>query len=73
MGKANCGVEFVWSVYYQYNTHKETNKIPFGVQFKDIMSIVAFIGTGQTNPSRLCCTGSAGVAGKHSLSLHIAL
>lgn len=48
-------------------------KIPFGVQFKDIMTIVAFICTGQTNPCRLCRTGSTSVAGKHSLSLHITL
>lgn len=48
-------------------------KLPFGVQFKDVMSIVTFIGTGQADPSRLCSIGGAGVAGKHSLSLHIAL
>lgn len=48
-------------------------KIPFGVQFIDVMSIVAFICTGKTNPCRLCRTGSTGVAGKHSLSLHVAL
>lgn len=47
--------------------------IPFGVEFKDLVPIMAFIGAGQTNPSRLCSTGSAGVAGKHRLPLHITL
>lgn len=58
-------------VYSQYTQH--LNNIPFGIQFKDIMSIVAFIGTGKTNPCRLCSIGCASVAGKHSLPLHIAL
>lgn len=55
------------------STKKYFFKIPFGIQFQDIMSFVAFIGTGQTHPSRLCSIGSAGAAGKHSLSLHITL
>lgn len=60
------------SDYCQYTQQNFNNK-PFGIQFKDIMSIVAFISTGQTNPSMLCSTGSAGVAGKHSLPLNITL
>lgn len=52
---------------------RDTAQIPFGVQLKDVVSIVAFICTGKTNPCRLCSTGSTCVAGKHSLSLHITL
>lgn len=60
------------SDYCQYTQQNFNNK-PFGIQLKDIMSIVAFISTGETNPSMLCSTGSAGVAGKHSLPLNITL
>lgn len=52
---------------------KVKHRLPFGVQLKDVVSIMALIGTGQTNPCRLFSTGSAGVASKHSLSLHITL
>lgn len=65
--KETLGIEFE-SIYC-----KRKNKIPLGINFKDVVSIVAFIDTGQTNPCRLCSTGSASVAGKHSLSLHITL
>lgn len=47
--------------------------LPFGVKFKNVMPIMAFICTCQTNPSRLCGIGGAGVAGKYCLPLHITL
>lgn len=54
-------------------SHPRHRLVPFGVEFKDLVPVVAFIGAGQTNPSRLCGAGSAGAAGKHCLPLHITL
>lgn len=65
----NCGPKAECSVY----SVNIEGFLPFGIQFKDVVSIMAFIGAGQTNPSRLCIIWSASVAGKHRLSLHITL
>lgn len=58
---------------FEPNATFDSNNTPFGIQFKDIMSIMAFVSTGQTDPCRLSLFGCACVTGEDSLPLHITL
>lgn len=55
---------------------KETfnfNSVPFGIELKYIMSIVACICTGQTDSCRISVFGCACITRKYGLPLHVTL
>lgn len=50
-----------------------SNVPPFGVEFKEVVTLVTLVGAGQTHAGRLASLGRAGAAGVERLPLHVAL
>lgn len=56
-----------------WQTVSEGECWPFGVEFEEVVTFVAFVWAGQANPCRLSSLWGAGVASIKSLTLHIPL